>query len=254
MQFRQFLFCSEPILLPPPLSLFCIDDGNDSMFYQSILLLIFRPFRHLVINAFSETPRQISVNAAIEICTIYSHYQNAGFDSHPLGMIPHTLLSAAHVFLQEQVYQTTSASLNDIYLPPTTSHLEQCIVNLRKMATTWDLSGQTLHVIWSRAAGIELPNRIKKALYPETMASLAATQTLELEASSSTAAAAAQQQEQEFSEQQMQEVGTEYNWMKSTTGDVSGDLDIAASVADLLGEVENEVSLDIDGWADPFGQ
>jgi hypothetical protein len=219
------------------------------MFYQSIILLIFRPFRHLVINAFPETPRQISANAAIEICTVYSYYQNAGYDSHPLGMIPHMLLSAAHVFLQEQIYQTTSASLNDPYLPSTSMHLEQCILNLRKMASTWELAGQTLHVIWSRAAEVELPPRLKKALYPETISSLATTQALELEASSSTATA----QHLQFSEQ-LQQVETEYNWMKTTAGDAAGDLDIAASVADLLGEVENDVALGIDGWADPFGQ
>lgn len=44
------------------------------------------------------------------------------------------------------------------------------------MSSTWELSSQTLHVIWSRATGIDLPPRVKKALYAEVFSSLSFTE------------------------------------------------------------------------------
>ncbi|KAA8910686.1 fungal-specific transcription factor domain-containing protein [Sphaerosporella brunnea] len=223
------------------------------MFYQSILLLIFRPFRQLAINSFSETPRQISVNAAIELCTVFSYYHNAGYDSRPLGLLPHALLSAAHVFLQEQIHSTTT---DELYLP-ITSHLEQCIVHLRKMSATWELSSQTLHVIWNLAAGLELPARLKKALYPETISSLASIQASILTSDLNNQTAMFSELDSGVA------TDSECKWLKSASDSGgpsssasaaagSGNMDIAASVADLLREVEDDADLDMDGWADPF--
>lgn len=130
-------------------------------------------------SRFTETSRRIVVGAASEICTVFAHYENAGFDNHPPGLMPHILLSAALVFLQERISSPPlSSSVSSALLA---HNLEQCILNLRKMSSAWDLSDQTLHVIWSRASSIGCSDGIgtsppgaKDALYPnpETIPSL----------------------------------------------------------------------------------
>ena len=106
---------------------------------------------------FTETSRQIVVSAASEICTVFAHYENAGFDNHPPGLMPHILLSAALVFLQERISSPPlSSSVSSALLA---HNLEQCILSLRKMSSAWDLSDQTLHVIWSRASSVGCSGR-----------------------------------------------------------------------------------------------
>jgi hypothetical protein len=233
------------------------------MFYQSIILLIFRPFRHLVLSAFSETPRQIVTTAAIEICTVFSYYRNARFDTHSPGLIPHILLSAALVLLQENNTQTSIGSFDE--LRPMSSvvadNLEQCILDLRKMSSTWDLASQTLHVIWSRAANIDLPPRVKKALYPETSSSLALTQHFSFNPVVGLAGSSDQKMVEFNCDGYLEPShnvegfdglgfaagmgsGSDNAWLK-TSGD---EFQMAASVASLLEEVGCDVDLQLNAW------
>lgn len=161
------------------------------MFYHSIILLIFRPFEHQHLSSFTDSPRQISVNAAIETCTIYSYLRNARFDKRPVCMVPHMLLSAALVFVQESMMLNGSGSgrggtsqalsFTDGHGPIASfaANLEECVVGLRDMSSTWELAEQALRVISRRAATIEPPPppppRPRMALHSETISSSSAS-------------------------------------------------------------------------------
>jgi hypothetical protein len=144
-----------------------------SMFYQSIVLLIFRPYVHAPIKVFDKSPLQISFSAAVEISTIISFFKNSGYLEYPLVFLPHILLSAALVFIEKITSgdeSTLHRSKDDQLTSPSqlAFSFEQCILNLRQMSHTWDVSHQSLHVIWNRAAGLKLPQRVKKLLYLDT--------------------------------------------------------------------------------------
>ena len=185
MQFLRSLSWSKPLFIyliyPDSYSVANLflhrQKRNKSMLYQSVILLIFRPFvghpSASLMGGFTETPRQIVISAASEICTVFAHYENAGFDNYPPGLMPHILLSAAMVFLREHMVPGSSPPSSSSVSPALLAHnLERCIFNLRKMSLAWDLSSQTLHVIWSWAASSScngstdfLPSRVKDALF-----------------------------------------------------------------------------------------
>jgi hypothetical protein len=142
------------------------------MFYHSIVLLIFRPFIPIHLKMVDKSPQQISFSSAVEICTVLSYYKDSGYLKYPTVFLPHILLSAALVFI-EKIGADDGSTLHDSENDQLVSSqlafsLEQCILNLQQMSHTWDVSHQSLHVIWSRAAGLELPQRVKKVLYLDT--------------------------------------------------------------------------------------
>jgi hypothetical protein len=162
------------------------------MFYQSIILFL---FGHHDPSSFSDA-RQISVSAATEICTIYRYLRNARFDKRPVCMVSHIILSAALVFLRENPAHGGGLTgpddgVDNSYRPvasPFALNLEQCVVALREMASTWELAGQTLRVIASRAATGELPPRLCRMLFPVSNTPVAPLTTTTI-----TVSAAAQQ-------------------------------------------------------------
>jgi len=239
---------------PPPLAA-PVSDRARSMFYQSILLFL---FGHLDPSSFPDA-RRISVNAATEICTIYHHLRNARFDKRPVCMVSHIVLSAALVFLRGNLAHG-SGGLTGPDGGQLALNLEQCVVALREMASTWKLARQARSAISSRAATVELPPRLRLELFPASNTPLAppltTTTTISAAARQSIAALglpcdiaslAADMAVPPPPPPPSERLDCGGGLLGSLGGDVAA-IDGAMTIEDILKEVGGDMDMELDPW------
>ncbi|TGZ80319.1 hypothetical protein EX30DRAFT_396336 [Ascodesmis nigricans] len=114
------------------------------MFYYSTILYLFRP---ILMTPQGLSPadytriREICNSAANHLSNVFFHYQSLHYDQHPISAVCNMVLSAALYYLENA--------------PVSTWNFEQCIILLRKLGKTWEVSNQALRALESHIrAGI----------------------------------------------------------------------------------------------------